>query len=307
MNIEKITTYGKRESEALREMKIVSPMRLGKDRVLYTDRFSAIIIKSTDEAEKVAQNPEVSGESFYASIMSDFVKKDSDVSSFLTTVGDLVAWLRKDTDPCPFCGGTGPCPSVELDDADEKSPELDDANSLHYGWLGVAPIRRSRLDELLSYIEASDDTKITVKAVMNERPASYDVDKVSPFFGAVWVEGEDFEVFLAGLAEKTEAAPKFHLEGKFTTPELTKAGKSKVNRKSPTEVFGKKAKAPAKKAAPKAPVAKPAAPASAPKKAPAKKPVTKTKVVTKGPPPKSTGNSLLDRARAKKAAGRKGK
>lgn len=297
MNIEKITAFSERGNMVLAESGIKNPVAMKGGEVLLTDRFAAFLISSAELAEKAkGNNAEGMGGRMYASFTSDFNQKQADVSSFNTTIGDLVAWLRKDTESCPFCAGTGPCPSVALDDAEEQSPELDDANSLHYGWVGVSPIRRSRLDELLSYLELADDTKILVMSVMNERPATHSKTKVSPFYGAVWVKGPDFELFLAGLAEKTEAAPKFHLEGKFTTPEMKKAGKKKTTVAKPAL-----APTPTPKKA-----ATPKKPAAAPAKQAAKKPVTKTKVVSKTPP-KLTGSSLLDRALAKKAAGRKKK
>lgn len=308
MNIEKITAYGNRNPKELKEKGVENPIAVGpKNRVCFTDVASAIIFDSSEVETKTQVNNNI----LIENLTRDFKAKGADVASFMTTIGDLTAWLRKDTDPCSFCNGAGPCPSIEVEKTDDTSSELEDAQALHYGWIGPAPVNRARLDELLGFTEMPPETPIMLQAVMHERDHQNAPEVIFSYFSAVWVTGPDnsFELFLGGLNEKTEAAPKFHLEGVFTTPEMKKAGKTKKAQGTkiihPAPTPTKKAATPVqtKKKAAATPTKQPT-----PKKAEAKKPVTKTKVVTKkAPPPDTKGMSALDRAMAKKAAGRKKK
>lgn len=296
MNIEKITAFGDSGAEKLKSLDILNPVELEAGRYIVTDGTGAIVFK-----HKYPKTVEFggSGDHIYRTLTADFHAKTADVCSFVTTVGDLRNWLIKDTEPCTFCEGKGLCISPTLETLEGTTPELEDAEALHYGWIGPVPINRARLEELLSFPEASDDTKIVLTVVMHERPHQNSPEKLVPFYGEVWVQGPDWELFLAGLEDKSgEAAPKFHLEGVFTAPEAKPAGKKQNVMKT------KPVRTPAKAAAPKkaAPVTKKEAPKV---KAPPKKPVVPTKTVSK--PAKSTGSSLLDKALAKKAAGRKKK
>lgn len=315
MNIEKIIQLGERDAAALSTKGIKNPMMLDDNYILVVNPYAGFRIHADElPPDLVSAAHKDIGEKVLSRLTSDLSKKDSDVAAFHTTVGDLVAWLRKDTEPCSICSGTGPCPSVELDDAGDTSPEVEDANSLHYGWLGVAPIRRSRLDELLSYLELPDTTGIGVITMMLDRPSvdikGEDVD----FYSMVQIHGEtgshEFDLYLAGLSEKTEAAPKFHMEGKFEKLDLKKAGKTKItSTAAPIEGKAEEQQKTKKKAAPKAGQKKAAKPVATkklgPKPVEPKKPVGKTKVISKAAPIKPSGSSILDRARAKKLAGKK--
>lgn len=307
MNFEKLTAYSARGTNKLKEKGFVNPVLVaGKTRGLVSDGLSTIIFDFPTKTKFTAERP-----SLYVQLCQDFEEKKADVVSFKTTVGDLVVWLRKDTEACAFCGGAGVCPSIQvamgLKKDEDAPPELSDADALHYGWIGPCPIDRSLLDELLEIVEVPPETEIMLHAVMNERHHQSTPERESTMFCSVWVKAADWEIFLAGRTDKVEAAPKFHLEGKFEQGSFQAAKTKKT--KAGTTPAPKAAVAATKKAAPKV-QAKKAAPKAQSKKAQfggaaanskVKVPTGRPTIKKKAPPVKiAAGSSLLDAARAKR-------
>lgn len=226
MNQDALLKVVKRNIKDLEKYHIRGPFYSGptKQIVVFTDAYAAAVVPTKWVTGARAMKLEVR-EAAYARMVSTFEQKTADRASFQTTVGDLLAWLRSNTEACPLCGGTKLCKVPKH--RDHLTAEQEDGESVHYAWIGPMAIDRRRVEELVLYMEAPLEEEIEVQAVVDyggELTMCAGNEQVAAQ-GCV-VIAKQWKVYCAGRNDRREAAPKFHLEAMFHHPTFT-SGKRK--------------------------------------------------------------------------------
>ena len=233
MRQDALLRYMKRAAKDLEKYNIYGPFYEGpkKRLVIFTDGYSAVEVPAkwftNMEMLKAKALKLEHREASYTKMVSGFGQETADRAVFQTTVGDLVEWLRSCTDACPLCGGEKLLCKLPLH-RDELTPEEEDGESVHYAWMGPAAFDRRRLVELLVYMEAAPEEPIEVLGQVDYGNLLVMHQGEQPVASqGVVVTAKQWKIYVAGRTDRREAAPKFHLEGKFTNPQFTHAKKRK--------------------------------------------------------------------------------
>lgn len=207
-----------RSAKELRKLEITHPAyACGKEKLIYTDGHTALVVPSAWGIgdRKALESATPISDVKYDRIVNAFSGDKAETSSYRTTVRNLKDWLRYGTDGCPLCDGTALC--VPLPNGlDDTTPEQEDALSLHYAWIGAVPVDRRRIEEYLYTLPDVHDTdEIMITAHVR-----------SEHDHGVCVLASEWVIYSMGRCERREAAPKFHIEGKYEDP-VFKAKKRK--------------------------------------------------------------------------------
>lgn len=211
MNIDKLLRIIKREAKGLEKYNIRGPVYADskKRKILFTDGYAAVVVP-VKWADLGALGDVEPGAEKYEVMVGMFNSRTAETSSFQTSVGVLAAWLRSQTDVCPLCHGKKAC--KVFPHKHDLSADEEDAESLHYAWIGTTPFDRRRMDELLTALGPSPEEEVEVVAAK-------DFAVVESGHSVVKVVAKQWEIYIAGRSDVREAAPKFHLEAAFTNPQ----------------------------------------------------------------------------------------
>lgn len=189
-----------------------------RSKVFVSDGFVGLVVPAgwvptaTTADKKYAQ---LVDRSIGASTRSGERSKSHDTHEFNVSVEALSGWLRKDTEACPLCLGVGLCePDVSFDV--EPVFEEEDASDVHYGWVGIVPIDRRILQESLYAVGARPKDRVKVFSGIDQGPPH--ILTLKPYQGTPYqvrgirVSSDHWTIYIAGLTEHVEAAPKLHLD-----------------------------------------------------------------------------------------------
>lgn len=226
MNQDALLKVVKSNAKDLEKYHIKGPFYSGptKQIVVFTDAYAAAVVPTKWVTGARAMKLEVL-EAPYSRMVSVFEQKTADRATFQTTVGDLLAWLRSNTDACPLCEGAKLCKVPRH--RENLTAEQEDGESVHYAWIGSMALDRRRVEELVLYMEAPLEEEIEVQAVVNYGgELTMRVGDTPVCAQGCTVIAKQWKVYCAGRYDRREAAPKFHLEATFHHPTFT-SGKRK--------------------------------------------------------------------------------
>ncbi len=222
MKLKEMLSFVKRNAKELRVLGISGPFFTANKTVAFTDSYAVMEVPvAWAPGNWMTYNTKLSG--LYQ--FFDEAKKVERVS-FRATVKDLSEWLVANTDACPICMGVSSLCVVPLF-RDEMSPEEEDGESVHYGWIGPVALDRRRLMELLFMLEPDPEEGVEILGAVDYGPPRAQGGN-GPLMRqtGVRVTAKQWTICLAGRSDRREAAPKFHLEGKFASPKFKKARKT---------------------------------------------------------------------------------